>query len=114
MTEPALLDFHQCTQCDAIDSACIDLCATCLSHDMIIVQVPGHGRLVSWTTIRKPPLQFKAEGIYHVGVFDLDNGSRVTGRFQPQDGDEIGDRVIAVTQTVQEKSNITFKVEKYV
>ena len=114
MTEPTLLDFHQCKQCAAIDAACIDTCATCLSHDMAIVHVPGRGRLVSWTTIRKPPLQFKAQGIYHVGVFDLDNGSRVTGRFLPQDGDEIGDRVVAVTQLLKEKSNVTFKVEKHV
>lgn len=81
---------------------------------MIPVQISGRGRLVSWTTIRKPPLKFKAEGVYHVGVFDLDNGQRVTGRFLLQEGDALGDRVVALSDANQEMTTPTFKVDKYV
>lgn len=81
---------------------------------MIPVQIPGRGRLVSWTTIRKPPLKFKADGIYHVGVFDLDNDQRVTGRFLLQEGDAIGDRVVAVSDQHQEITTPIFKVDKHV
>lgn len=114
MSALAMLTFHQCNQCGAIDASCIDTCATCLSHDMIPVQIPGRGRLVSWTTIRKPPLKFKADGLYHVGVFDLDHGLRVTGRFLHEEGDALGDRVIAVTDPHIEHTRPTFKVEKNV
>ena len=81
---------------------------------MTPVQIPGCGRLVSWTTIRKPPLKFKADGIYHVGVFDLDNGQRVTGRFLLQEGDALGDRVVTVLEPNQEITTPTFKVDKHV
>lgn len=81
---------------------------------MTPVQIPGRGRLVSWTTIRKPPLKFKTEGLYHVGVFDLDNGQRVTGRFLLQEGDTLGDRVVALTNPNQELKTPTFKVDKHV
>ncbi len=81
---------------------------------MLAVQIPGRGRLVSWTTIRKPPLKFKADGVYHVGVFDLDNGSRVTGRFLPQEEDAIGDRVISIPVPQADQTGPTFKVEKHV
>lgn len=42
--------------------------------------VPGEGRLVSWTVIRRPPTKFKGEGAYAIAIVDLASGLRVTGR----------------------------------
>lgn len=114
MSEPAMLTFHQCNHCGTLNASCIDLCSICLNRDMLPIQIPGRGRLVSWTTIRKPPLKFKADGIYHVGVFDLDNGQRVTGRFLLQEGDALGDRVIALPDPHPAMTTPTFKVDKHV
>jgi hypothetical protein len=55
--------------------------------------------------------------MYYVGVFDLDNGFRVTGRFFPEDGDQLGDRVVAVPTSVTESTGPvtpTFRVQKNV
>ena len=115
--KPEMLAFHQCAKCSTFDAACIDTCAKCLASEMNPVQIAGVGKLVSWTTVRKPPLRFKADGMYHVGVFDLDNGFRVTGRFLPADGDQLGDRVVAVPTTVTEPAGPvtpTFRVQKNV
>ena len=115
--KPELLTFHQCTKCGTLDAACINTCAKCLASEMKPVQIAGVGKLVSWTTVRKPPLRFKADGMYHVGVFDLDNGFRVTGRFLPEDGDQLGDRVVAVPTSVTEPTapvTPTFRVQKNV
>jgi len=79
---------------------------------MCEVDIPGIGQLASWTTIRKPPLRFKADGVYHVCVVDLDNGFRVTGRFLTSGDDQIGDRVVAVPVASTEHSTPTFRVEK--
>ncbi len=115
--KPEMLTFHQCAKCGTLDAACINTCAKCLASEMNPVQIAGIGKLVSWTTVRKPPLRFKADGMYHVGVFDLDNGFRVTGRFLPEDGDQLGDRVVAVPTTVNEPASPitpTFRVQKNV
>ena len=112
-----MIHFHQCRHCNTLDAACIDTCAACLHTEMDLILIPGTGKLVSWTTVRKPPLRFKAEGIYHVGVFDLDNGFRVTGRFLPSEGDQLGDRVIAVptlASAATHDTTPTFRVEKNV
>jgi uncharacterized OB-fold protein len=77
------------------------------------IEVPASGTLVSWTTIRKPPLRFKAEGTYHVGVFDLDNGQRISGRFLAAEGDKPGQRVVA-TDTPADGAIATFKVESHI
>jgi len=113
--KPEMLTFHQCATCGTLDAACIDICAKCLASDMYPVHIAGVGKLVSWTAVRKPPLRFKADGMYYVGVFDLDNGFRVTGRFLPGEGDQLGDRVIAVPTTVTESTGPvtpTFRVQK--
>jgi hypothetical protein len=41
-------------------------------------------------------MRFKSEGLYHVGVFDLDNGMRISGRLFSTPTDRLGDRVQAV------------------
>ena len=115
--KPEMLTFHQCAKCGTLDAACINTCAKCLASEMNPVQITGIGKLVSWTAVRKPPLRFKADSMYHVGVFDLDNGFRVTGRFLPEDGDQLGDRVVAVPTTVTEPTGPvtpTFRVQKNV
>jgi uncharacterized OB-fold protein len=112
MFTPEMISFHQCMHCGTLEASCIDTCAKCLHTGMDTIQIPGEGKLVSWTTVRKPPLRFKEEGAYHVGVFDLDNGFRITGRFLPEEGDQLGDRVVAVPTLSAEHSTPTFRVQK--
>lgn len=110
--EGTTISFNQCLQCGSLDASCITICSKCLSSEMIEVHIPSHGHLVSWTTIRKPPLKFKANGVYNVAVVDLDNGFRVTGRYLHQEGDELGDPVIAIVQAPDADQTPTFKVIK--
>jgi uncharacterized OB-fold protein len=114
MFTPEMISFHQCMQCGTLEAECIETCAKCLHTGMDTIQVPGVGTLASWTTIRKPPLQFKAEGPYHVGVVDLNNGFRITGRFLLEDGDQLGDRVVVVPTLSTEHTTPTFRVQKNV
>lgn len=109
MSEIPRLKFHACAACGTMANTDILICANCLGSEMQTVEVPASGTLVSWTTIRKPPLRFKPEGSYHVGVFDLDNGQRVSGRFLAADGDKPGLRVVAV-ETANASGIATFKV----
>jgi len=113
MSDIPLLKFHACAACGTLANSDIRICAQCLGSEMHNVEVPATGTLVSWTTIRKPPLRFKAEGSYHVGVFDLDNGQRISGRFLAAEGDKPGQRVVA-TDTSAACGIATFKVESHV
>ena len=96
MSRPETLLFSRCAACGALDASAVKVCSRCLASGLEPVQLRGEGTLISWTTVRKPPLQFKADGTYHVGVFDLDQGPRITARFLPGEHDRIGDRVVAV------------------
>jgi uncharacterized OB-fold protein len=71
----------RCTGCGALDPGPREICAACLSASLEPVEVPGEGRLVSWTMIRRAPTRFRPEAPYAVCVVELDAGDlRVTGR----------------------------------
>lgn len=74
----------RCTGCGHLDPGPRDLCPGCFAA-LAPTKVAGHGRLVSWTMIRRPPLAFKDEKQYAVAVVALDAGCQVTGRLAAPD-----------------------------
>lgn len=58
--------------------------------------VPGEGKLVSWTVIRRPPTRFRAQGPYTIAIVDLDAGVRLTGR------------LVAASENVKLGAGVTF------
>jgi len=70
----------RCAACGALDPGPRELCPACLKPALEAVELPGRGRLVSWTLIRRAPTRFRAEAPYAVCVVELEGGLRVTGR----------------------------------
>jgi uncharacterized OB-fold protein len=61
------------------------LCRLCHGRDFRPHEVPGVGRLVSWTLIRRPPRRFAADAPIPIAIVDLEAGLRVTGRLRHAD-----------------------------
>lgn len=100
-TAPAALPVGvlRCSACGALDPGPRELCPACLRPSLQPWEVPGTGRLLSWTVVRRAPTRFRAEAPYAVCVVDLDAGLRVTGRLadrteEPRPGDAV--RAVAV------------------
>lgn len=89
---------YRCTDCNALHEKSPGVCPACLGTRFESQPVSGDGTLASWTTIRKPPLAMREQGVYDVAVIDLDAGLRVTGRMQSHDGQQVGDRVALAHQ----------------
>ena len=77
-----MVDVLRCGACGVLDPGPREICPACHAHAMESTSVPGIGTVLSFTTIRRPPTSFRAEGPYHIGVVDLDAGLRVTARLQ--------------------------------
>ena len=91
------LPMIKCARCGRIDTAMRPVCARCLSSELRPEAVPGVGSVVSFTTIRRAPTQFRDQQPYDVVVVDLDAGSRVTGRLAGESArPQIGSRVRAL------------------
>jgi len=77
---PEAITILACPHCGALDAGPRELCPRCHRPGLEPHPVAGTGRLLSWTTVRRPPSAFREEGPYSVAVVDLDAGVRVTGR----------------------------------
>lgn len=109
MTAPSLTVFR-CMSCQTLIQLQPEVCAHCLQRRFQTEEVAATGVLASWTTVRKPPLRFKAEGAYQVAVVDLDNGMRICARLFSTPTDQLGDRVVLVTENSIQTLTPTFKV----
>jgi uncharacterized protein len=109
-TPLSALTVYQCHGCQTLTQRSPVVCARCLGRQFSAVSVAATGTLASWTTIRKPPLRFKSEGHYQVGVVDLDNGMRMSGRLLNEATDQAGERVQAVSVAGMANDIPVFKV----
>jgi len=71
---------RRCIRCHTALTIASVVCPSCLSRDFEIVEAPSHGRLLSWTTIRRAPAGYPVSAPYDVVVVELAPGVRVTGR----------------------------------
>ncbi len=69
----------RCPSCAAVDGSGPERCRRCGSDAMEAVDVPGRGRLVSWTVVRRPSGRFAHRDAFAVALVDLDSGPRLTG-----------------------------------
>jgi uncharacterized OB-fold protein len=76
----------RCKACGVLDPGPREFCSACGAPALEPCNVPGHGKLVSWTVIRRPPTRFRANGPYTIAVVDLDAGVRLTGRLASEPG----------------------------
>ena len=95
-THSAEVQVLRCEACGVLDPGPRDICPRCFRRTLAPAEVPGAGRLLSWTIVRRAPTRFRGEAPYAVAVVELDAGVRVTGRLEDA-ADEIapGARVIA-------------------
>ena len=85
-------DFHayKCVECGAIIAPPSGSCYACGSNKMEWATVKGTGKLVSFTVIHIAPDEFQSEAPYYVGIIELDEGTRVTGRLKGFDVEDPG------------------------
>ena len=77
----------RCVRCATIDGRALERCRTCGSEEIEQIAVPGRGRLVSWTVVRRPSGPFAHRDTFAVALVELDSGPRVTGNLEGWEGD---------------------------
>jgi len=90
MPEP--IGVLRCADCGSLDPGPRIICVSCGAEALAPHSVPGDGRLLTWTEIRRPPAGVDIDGPYRVAVIALDAGVQVTGRLGGRA--DFGDRVI--------------------
>ena len=79
----------KCGDCGKLTAPPRQLCPECHSAKIGPHPVEGAGKLVSWVVVRRPPLAFRDDGVYTVGVVALSAGVPVAVRLNlPEGGGE--------------------------
>ena len=82
MRERGHVTVAHCLRCGAQDGSAPERCRRCGSDALEQVDVPGTGRLVSWTVVRRPSGPFAHRDAFAVALVDLEAGPRVTGNLE--------------------------------
>ncbi len=99
MTTPRTITGKKCLPCGQVYFGDVDYCSHCGNRHLEPSQYRGEGRIYSFTTVYVPPLPFKDEGPYVVGIVDLAEGPRVTARLKvPESELAIGKPVLCIEQ----------------
>jgi len=79
----------QCRECGAMFLPPRPVCTSCLSKDLMWVQLGTRGKLVTYTVIYVAPPQFQHLAPYAYGIIELENGLRLSGMIRNVEHEKI-------------------------
>ncbi len=69
----------KCKKCGAVIWPPRGICASCFSYTVEWIEFKGEGKLLTYTIIHFPPIQFQALAPYAVGIIKLEEGPQLPG-----------------------------------
>lgn len=82
MAERCNVTVTRCSRCWAEDGSAPARCRRCGNDELERIEIPGRGRLVSWTVVRRPSGPFAHRDAFAVALVALDSGLRLTGNLE--------------------------------
>lgn len=79
----------KCKKCGKIHLPPRPLCNNCYSKKFDWVEIPGKGKLLTYTVIHMAPTQFQSMAPYAVGIVQLENDLRIPGMISGIDPEQL-------------------------
>lgn len=70
----------KCKSCGYVTVTNRDICPECGADRLKVVELNPRGKIVSYTVVRYPPLEFKGQEPYVVAMVELEDGCKVVGQ----------------------------------
>jgi uncharacterized OB-fold protein len=101
---------RRCPQCKTAYLDDVDICPACPGVIRTVQeQVPGMGRIYSFTRVHVAPEQFAGIVPYYLAIVELDAGLRCMGRLETQEGDHV--RIDAPVELVSTERGPVFAMK---
>jgi len=101
------IEIRHCPSCSEKFLADVDLCPACLQVTPTErMEINGFGKIYSFSRVHVAPEQFKNIVPYYLAIIDLDEGPRMMGRIQTQDGDHV--RIDAPVELISTEDGYVF------
>lgn len=79
----------KCQRCTSLLLPPRAVCTKCFSTDLEWVELKKRGKLMTYTVIQFPPVQFQSMAPYAVGIVELEDGPRLLGMIRDVKPEEI-------------------------
>jgi uncharacterized OB-fold protein len=76
----------KCQNCGKVYIPPKYICPECESTEFTDITLSGKGKVLTYTTIRVPPLGFEEQAPYHIAIILLDEGINVPARISNGEG----------------------------
>jgi len=79
----------KCRRCNSLILPPKNICPKCFSTDLEWIKLKERGKLVTYTVIHVPPIQFQSIAPYAVGIIELEDGPHLLGMIREVKPDKI-------------------------
>jgi uncharacterized OB-fold protein len=104
------ITIRECPTCKQRYLDDVDICPSCLQVTPTVrIEISGTGKIYSHSRVHVAPEQFKSIVPYYLAIIDLDEGPRLMGRLQTQEGDHV--RIDAPVELVSVENGYVFALK---
>jgi uncharacterized OB-fold protein len=104
------LQIRRCPSCGEKFLNDVDLCPACLEVTPTEpAEIHGSGKIYSFTRVHVAPEQFKSIVPYYLAIIEMDEGLRMMGRIQIQEGDHV--RIDAPVELISVENGYIFALK---
>ena len=82
--------WKKCENCGFIQHNSHIRCLKCKNTTFINITAMGSCKLLTYTILKAPPMEFRNKGSYALGVVEFENGIKMLGQISTQDNLTIG------------------------
>ncbi|MHA1271049.1 MAG: Zn-ribbon domain-containing OB-fold protein [Candidatus Helarchaeota archaeon] len=84
----------KCKKCGLLQFKSHIRCLNCKNKTFENVEVKGDCKLLTYTILRAPPMEFRDKSAYAIGIIEFENGIRALGQITSMENLKIGMKLI--------------------
>lgn len=109
MQEQETIEWKKCKNCGYLQHKSHLRCIRCKNEDFEVVTAKGDCSLVSYTILKAPPMEFREQASYAIGIVEFENGIKALGQITTKIDLKSGMKLRPVLRKIGEKSRILFE-----
>lgn len=82
--------WKKCNNCGFLQHYSHLRCLKCKYDEFSKIQASGTGKLLTYTILKAPPMEFRDKGHYAIGIIEFENQIRAMGQIKDPNNLEIG------------------------
>ena len=88
--ENDVITWKKCNNCGFLQYISHLRCLKCKKNDFSVIHSSGTCKLLTYTILKAPPMEFRSQGSYALGVVEFENGIKAIGQITTMQNLEIG------------------------